>query len=369
MRAVRLTQLVRDLPALVPFIGPEAQERARGAAFLARLGANESLFGPSPLAVAAMQRAAVESWKYSDPECFELRTAIAAFHNVDAANVVIGEGIDGLLGLTVRMAADPGTPVITSDGAYPTFNFHVEGHGAQLIKVPFRDDHEDLEALRETAVRTDARILYVSNPNNPMGTWWSAAAINALIARLPPGLLLILDEAYCDTAPADAVPHLDMTNGQVLRYRTFSKAYGLAGARIGYALGDAALIATFEKVRNHYVINKMGQEGALAAVRDQAYLASAVAKIVAARERISSIARDNGLQPIPSAANFVTIDCGRDAPFAVRVLEGLLQRGVFARKPGVPPLDRCIRVSCGREADLDVLSRILPQALAAAQQS
>jgi histidinol-phosphate aminotransferase len=367
MGDVRLTSIVSCLPHLVPFVGPEAQERARGKPFAARLGANESLFGPSSKAIAAMQEAAVESWKYSDPECFELRVAIAALHGVAPSNVVIGEGIDGLLGLAVRIAADPRTPIVTSDGAYPTFNFHVAAHGAQLVKVPFRNDHEDLSALLAATIRSGARILYVSNPNNPMGTWSSAAALDDLIRRLPDGVLLLLDEAYCDTAPPDAIPRIDVSNSQVLRLRTFSKAYGLAGARIGYAIGAASLIANFEKVRNHYGINKMGQVGALAAVHDQIYLADAVAKIAAARDRISKIAQNSGLFPIPSAANFVTIDCGRDAPFAVRVLEALLALGVFARKPGVPPLDRCIRVSCGRNEDLDIFASALPEALAAAR--
>lgn len=366
MADVRLTTVVSRLPAQVPFIGPEAQERARGQPFSARLGANESLFGPSPKAIAAMQEAALESWKYSDPECHDLRAAVAALHGVAPENAVIGEGIDALLGLAVRIAADPGTAVVTSDGAYPTFNFHVAGQGARLIKVPFKNDHEDLDGLLAAAIASDARIVYVSNPNNPMGTWWSAQALDDLIGRLPDGVLLLLDEAYCDTAPPNAVPRIDVSNAQVLRLRTFSKAYGLAGARIGYALGSAALIANFEKVRNHYGINKMGQGGALAAVLDQSYLSGVVEKIANARERIAAIARDNGLAPIPSAANFVTIDCGRDAAFAARVLEQLLARGVFARKPGVPPLDRCIRVSCGRNEDLDIFARILPQALASA---
>jgi histidinol-phosphate aminotransferase len=366
MRRPPLSEVVRNIPLTVPFVGPEAQERVRGRPFVARLGANESLFGPSPKAIRAMEEAAAGSWMYSDPESYDLRQAIARHHGVLAKNVVIGEGIDGLLGLTVKMAADPGTPIVTSDGAYPTFNFHVAVQGARLIKVPFRNDHEDLEALLETATHEKARVLYVSNPNNPMGTWWDAGEIESLIARLPDQTLLCLDEAYCDTAPTNSVPRLDVGNPQVLRFRTFSKAYGLAGARIGYALGDADLIANFEKIRNHYGINRMGQIGALAALEDQAYLAEAVASIARARGTIAAIAIANGLNPIESGANFVTIDCGRDGAFAVQVLEGLLARDVFARKPGVRPLDRCIRISCGRDEDLAVFAAALPEALAAA---
>jgi histidinol-phosphate aminotransferase len=341
-------------------------ERARGRPFRARLGANESAYGPSAKAVAAMEAAAGESWKYCDPENYDLRAALARFHGVALSNVVIGEGIDGLLGLAVGIAADPGTPVVTSDGAYPTFNFHVAAQGARLVKVPFRNDKEDLDALLDATRRETARILYVSNPNNPMGSWWPAEVLDHLIAGLPDGVLLLLDEAYCDTAPAGAVPALDMAHPQVLRLRTFSKAYGLAGARIGYALGDASLIALFEKVRNHYGINRLGQIGALAALQDQVWLADVVGRIAGARQRIADIARRNGLRPLASATNFVAIDCGRDGDYAKRVLEGLLERDVFARKPAVAPLDRCIRVSCGLDAELEVFADVLPQALAGA---
>lgn len=365
MRRPALTAIVSALPSLVPFVGPEAQERARGRPFRARLGANESLFGPSPKAIRAMQQAVAENWKYSDPESHDLRQALARFHGVDANNIVIGEGIDGLLGLAVRLCAEPGSVIATSDGAYPTFNFHVAAQGGRLVKVPYRDDREDLGALLDTAKRERASILYVSNPDNPMGSWWSAAEITRLIEKLPDALLLLLDEAYCDTAPNDSVPAIDAANPQVLRLRTFSKAYGLAGARIGYAIGETELIAAFEKIRNHYGLNRVGQVGALAALEDRAYLAEAVASIARARDRIAVIARTNGLAPLPSAANFVTIDCGRDGAFARAVLDEVLARDVFARKPGVAPLDRCIRVSCGRDEDLAVFAEVLPEALKA----
>lgn len=369
MRRPHVTGIVAGLPRLVPFVGPEAQERARGAPFKARLGANESLFGPSPKAIQAMEAAAAENWKYSDPENYDLRAAIARLHSIELENVVIGEGIDGLLGLAVRICAEPGETIATSDGAYPTFNFHAAAQGARLVKVPYRNDREDIEALLAVAKRDRARILYVSNPDNPMGTWWSASALQELITALPDGLLLLLDEAYCDTAPADSIPPIDVSNPQVLRLRTFSKAYGLAGARIGYALGSADVIGLFEKVRNHYGINRVGQIGALAALEDQAYLSSAVARIGAARNRIAAIATAHGLRPIPSAANFVTIDCLRDGAFAKRVLDEVLARHVFIRKPGVAPLDRCIRVSCGRDEDITCFETVIGEALQAARSS
>lgn len=357
------TQIIQTLPSSVPFVGPEAQERSRGAPFRARIGANESVFGPSPRVIAAIQAAASEIWKYCDPDNHDLKHAIARFHGVAPENVVIVEGIDGGLGLANRLVVAPGDAVVTSDGAYPTFNFHVAACGGRLTKVPFRDDKEDLGALVEAARTNEARLVYVSNPNNPMGTWWSAADIDAMISSLPPGALLALDEAYVDTAPAGTAPAIDVANPQVLRFRTFSKAYGMAGARIGYCLGEAGVIGNFEKIRNHYGINRLAQIGAMAALDDQAFLCETVTRIASARDGIAEIAKENSLNAIPSATNFVTVDCGRDASFAKRVLDELLKQHIFVRMPGVAPLNRCVRIGSGLPADLDLLAEALPRAL------
>ncbi len=359
----RLTPLAASLPASVPFTGPEALERARGVAFTARLGANESVFGPSPRAIAAMERAASEVWMYGDPEMHELRAALAAHHGCDPAHVMPGEGIDGLLGLLVRLTVGPGTPVVTSAGAYPTFAFHVTGFGGVLHSVPYRDDHEDPDALITRAVETGARLIYLANPDNPMGTWHDAATIARMVDQVPEGCLLILDEAYIDLAPEGTAPAIDPADERVVRMRTFSKAHGMAGLRVGYALGPAALIRAFDRVRNHFGMGRIAQAGALAALADQGWLAHVRAEVATARDRIAAIARDNGLTPLPSATNFVTLDCGRDGPFAARVLAGLAARGVFIRKPLAPPQDRCIRITAGRPEDLDRLAKALPDAL------
>lgn len=362
-----LTDLVNNLPAAQPFVGPETMERAQGFRFRARLGANESAFGPSGKVIAAMRDACDLHWMYSDPESYDLRGVIANHHGVEPANVVVGEGIDGLLGLTVRAVIDRGDAVVTSDGAYPTFNYHVAGAAGRLIKVAYHDDREDLDALLDTAKRETAKMVYISNPDNPMGSWWGGGELDAAIARLPGGTLLCLDEAYCDTAPGDAVPPLDVANPQVLRFRTFSKAYGLAGARIGYVMGHEDLISAFEKIRNHYGINRVGQIGASEALKDQGYLRAVTARIARSRDLIGKIARSNGLAPLPSATNFVTIDCGADGVFAGRVLQACLQRGVFIRMPGVEPLNRCIRVTTAPDDVLDIFANVLPDALKAAR--
>lgn len=366
MAGPRYTDIVAGLPASVPFVGPETQERARGRRFRARIGANESVFGPSPKAIAAMAGAAADVWKYGDPENHDLRHALAAHHGVGPENVVVGEGIDGLLGYLVRMLVGPGDHVVTSLGAYPTFNFHVAGYGGELHSVPYRDDAEDPEALIDKAAETGAKLVYLANPDNPMGSWHPADAVRRMIEGVPNGTLLLLDEAYVDLAPDGTAPELDPTDPRVIRLRTFSKGYGMAGARVGYGIGHADLIRNFDKIRNHFGMCRISQSGALAALADQTYLEEVRKKVAAARDRIARIARQNGLVPLPSATNFVAVDCGRDGAFAKAVLDELVDLGVFVRMPFVAPQNRCIRISCGTESDLDVLADALPQALAAA---
>ncbi len=362
-----LTPLAESLPATVPFVGPEAQERSRNKPFRARIGANESGFGPAPSVKAAIAEAAEDVWKYADPENFDLKAALARHLGVAPGNVVIDGGIDGLLGLVVRLFVDKGQPVVTSLGGYPTFNYHVAGFGGRLMTVPYENDRENLQGLVEAATRENAPLIYFANPDNPMGTWWEADEVQRAIDALPETTLLILDEAYCETAPASALPPLDVSRPNVIRMRTFSKAYGLAGMRCGYAIGEAGVISAFDKVRNHFGMNRLAITGALAALEDQDYLRGVVNEVIACRERIAAIAAANGLAAVPSATNFVTIDCGSDGAFALKVMQELIARDVFVRKPMAPGLDRCIRVSAGPAGEIDYFEEVFPQALAAAR--
>lgn len=363
----RFTPLAESLPPTVPFVGPETQERANGAAFRARLGANENGFGPAPSVITAIAEAAPLSWRYGDPENHDLRQALAARLGLGADAIVVGEGIDCLLGLIVRLIVEPGTPVVTSLGAYPTFNFHVAGFGGKLVTVPYRDDKEDLDGLLEAVRAHDAPLVYLSNPDNPMGSWHSAETIVAFAKALPDTTLLVLDEAYCETAPADAVPEIAALSSMpnVIRFRTFSKAYGLAGLRIGYAFGEPETVSRFHRVRNHFGVNRLGQAAALAALADRAWLDHVIASVASGRERLASVARANGLVPLASATNFVTMDCGSDAARAKAILDGLVSRGIFIRMPGVAPLNRCIRVSVGPEPEMALFEQTLPEVLVA----
>ncbi|MEL6476802.1 MAG: pyridoxal phosphate-dependent aminotransferase [Pseudomonadota bacterium] len=363
----RFTDQVARLPATVPFVAPEETERLRGRPFAARIGANESVFGPSPLALEAMARAAAESWQYGDPTSHELREALAAFHGVTPEAIRVGEGIDGLLGLVVRLFVAPGDRVVTSAGAYPTFNYHVAGFGGELVAVPYSKDHEDPQALAAKAREVGARLVYLSNPDNPMGSWHPANAVSQLLDALPEGCLLCLDEAYVEFAPEGTAPAVNPEDPRILRFRTFSKARGMAGLRIGYVLGHPALVAGIDRIRNHFGVSRVAQAGALAALGDTAHLDDVRRRAEESRRRIAEVSADNGLTALPSAANFVAVDCGGDGALARGVVRALADRDVFVRMPGIAPLDRCIRVSCGTEQDMAHFAAALPDSLNAAR--
>ena len=359
----RYTSLVCDLPSTVPFVGPESQERQGNFLFEARLGANENMFGPSPKALSALKKYSGEQWMYGDPTSFELRSALAEKHKVSTDNIVVGEGIDGLLGYLVRLFISVGDHVVTSDGAYPTFNYHVSGFGGNLHKVPYLSDSEDIVSLIKKAHLVDAKLIYFANPDNPMGTFLHGDKIVKALENLPEGCLLILDEAYSEFAPASSLPNLEITDTRVVRLRTFSKAYGMAGARVGYAMAEESLINSFEKIRNHFGINRSAQKAALEALSYNQWLLEMVEKVEEGRQRIYKIAASNNLKSITSSTNFVAIDCDRDGSFAKKVLKELISLGIFVRMPFVSPQDRCIRVSVGKKRDLDRFEKALPTAL------
>ena len=271
-----------------------------------------------------------------------------------------------MLGLLVRLLIAPGDTVVTSAGAYPTFNFHVAGHGGRIEAVPYRGDHEDPAALFAKARMSGAKLVYLANPDNPMGSWHTGAAIASALDDLPEGALLALDEAYVDLAPPGTACPAPVDDPRLIRFRTFSKGYGMAGLRVGYALAEAGLARAFDKVRNHFGVGRIAQAGALAALADQGWIAHLRAEVEAARAAIGRIAAANGLVALPSAANFVTIDAGRNGNFARALRDELVASGIFVRMPFVAPQDRCIRISCGRADDLAALAEALPGALAAA---
>ena len=365
---INYTEIVKTLPSTVPFVGPEAQERLLDKIFDARIGANESVFGPSLKALKKMNEAMNGIWMYGDPENYDLKKAIAKKHNLSPENILVGEGIDGILGYLVRLFVEKGDNVVTTDGSYPTFNYHVNGFGGILKKCKFKNDFENLDELLEKANSCKAKIMYVSNPNNPMGTLNSALSIQNTIEGLNDSTILCLDEAYADFVPEESLPQISVDNKQVLRMRTFSKAFGLAGARVGYTIGHPDLISSFDKVRNHFGMNRISQLGALFSLEDKNHLNNVLIKVKESLQKLEIIAIKNGCKVIPSSTNFIAIDCGFDGVFAKKVLNSLISNGIFVRMPFTSPENRCIRVSAGTEDDMKLFEKFFPIALKEAKE-
>jgi histidinol-phosphate aminotransferase len=340
------TAQVAAVPPSTPFVAPEELARRMGLREMLRLGANESAFGPSPRAIAAMREAvSLTSW-YGDPESLELRSALAVRHACTVGEIVVACGIDDLMGLIVRAFCAPGEPCVATRGTYPTLFYHLNAYGA---RAEFAEPDERGGIVPDSIVdavrRSGAKLVYVANPDNPSGGFVDRATIAALRAALPDDVLLFLDEAYADfVAPADLPA--DVIDPRTIRTRTFSKAYGMAGARIGYALASAETVTTFQKLRLHFGVNRTAQVGALAALDDGAFLRGVIAEVERGRDEYHALAAQHGVPSLPSATNFVCIGIGTRTQ-ADAMLAALLERGVFVRKPWAPPIDGYVRVTVG----------------------
>ncbi len=348
-------ELIARLPSTTPFVAPEALERQRGRPFSARLGANESLFGPSPQALEAMRLSLNDIALYGDPENMELTHAIARSVGIEPDRIIVGSGIDDLLGLLVRILMNPGDTAVASLGSYATFSYHVAGYGAHIENIPYREYRNDLDLLASTADQVKARVVYLANPDNPTGSYYSGAEITQMLDGLPDDCSLLLDEAYTEFAP-DASRSQLLDDPRLIRLRTFSKAYGMAGARIGYVLTSRDNVQMAEKVRLHFGVNRIAQAGAIAALNDQEYLDSVVREVARGRTEYANLARELGFTPLPSVTNFVAMDAGSTEQ-AQAIVRELARRDIFTRTPAVG-LTRLVRVTVGDATRRDLFSSV-----------
>ena len=371
------TSLVAGLDAANPFVGPEALERTTGHRFRARVGANESAFGMSPRARAAAADALERLSWYGDPENYALRADLAAYHGVAVNQVLVGAGIDDLLALVVRAFATAGGRAVMALGSYPTFAYHAATFGVALDTVSYgADDCVDLATLAAQARDSEAArggvgaavgsggatVVYLANPDNPSGTWQPEPAVRRFLAELPANCMVALDEAYIDYAPVAPARALLTDDARVVTMRTFSKAHGMAGARVAYAVGDAKVCAGLDRLRLQFGVSRVAQEAARASLADEAFVAGVAREVAAGRAAYHELGRALGLPTLPSATNFVCFDLGSRAR-AEAVMAALIQRGVFVRKPPAPPLDRCIRLSVGSAQERRIVAAELRRAL------
>lgn len=335
-------------PALpASFLGPTELERRRGRPYRARLGFNECLFGTSPAALAVLRAHSARVTFYCDPTHRRLRHAVAERWCLPPEAFVVAGGIEGLLELFVRAFVGPGEVAVTSRGAFMGFDYFVQRRGGKLVHAPYaRAGYNDLEALLAAAHREGAKLLFLANPDNPTGTHLPPAAIRHLLDHVPADCLLLLDEAYAEFVPDDELLPTTETRTNLVRLRSFSKAYGLAGARIGYACADPAIVASLDDVRTRFAVNALAEEAAIAALGDRAFLAGVVARTEAGRAHYAAVAAACAVETRPSAANFVAFDLGTAAR-AQAVAGWLEEHDVLVMRPVAPPLDRLLRVTVG----------------------
>jgi histidinol-phosphate aminotransferase len=312
-----------------------------------KLASNENVLGPSPKAVAAMQEAAQDVWLYPDDTCFELKNALAAHWSLSSDHFILGNGSDEILHFLALAFLDHerGDEVVF---AAPSF---VQYKAAAMIadcvyhSIPLDAEmRHDLPAMK-AAINERTRIVFVCNPNNPTGTTITKAAFEEFLEGLPSHLVVVLDEAYAEYVDSDSPRALDyIDDHNVIGLRTFSKAYALAGTRIGYAVGRPEIIGFLQKVRGPFNVNTLAQVGALAGLADQEHIATSVAINKAGRDQLQSALAEMGLQCVPSQANFVLVNIGIDAAAS---FNELLKRGVIVRTGTPFGLDTWLRVTVG----------------------
>jgi len=363
-------QAVRGLSPYVPGKPIRELERELGIHDIVKLASNENPYGPSPRTLSAMRAALDEVWLYPDGGCHELEQGLARHLGVDAACLTLGNGSNDLLVLLAEAFLTPSHSAVYSQYGFAIYPLVTRETGAQAIAVPALGRDSDMPlghdlAAMAAAIAPHTRLVFIANPNNPTGTWAAPAALKRLLERAAPTTLVVLDEAYFEYGHAlgtqDGLPWLAEHPNLVI-LRTFSKAYGLAGARVGYAISHPEVADVLNRLRPAFNVNSLAQAGALAALADQTHMRSAVSQTLRELSRVEAELRRLGLWTAPSAANFLLL---RLAAPAAPVFERLLRRGLIVRPLAGYGLKDCLRISIGLPQHNDRLLAALPQVLAA----
>jgi len=360
---LKINPALKDLPVYQPGrpIEEVARELGLPADGIIKLASNENPFGPSPLALAAMQKALAGVNLYPDGNAFYLKQKLAAKLGVEPANLILGNGSSeiiefvghALLGgtgilpvQTEQTGWKPVPPeVVVSQYCFAVYPIVTKLFGANLITVPAKNYGHDLPAMLK-AITPRTRIVFVANPNNPTGTRAPREEVIRFINEVPDDVLLVMDEAYIDFLedPVDLSPlvHQNIRPNLILM-RTFSKIYGLAGLRIGYGIGNPAFVAALEKIRQPFNINLLAQTAALAALDDVEHVRKTRRNNFAGLEFFEQAFRDLKLEFIPSAANFILVRVGNGQ----EIFEAMQKQGVIVRPMGGYQLPEWIRISIG----------------------
>ena len=355
---------VQQLSPYVP--GKPVDELAReldlDPASIVKLASNENPLGPSPKALEAIRGELAELTRYPDGNGFELKSRLAARCGVQINQVTLGNGSNDILDLVARAYLAPGLNAVFSQYAFAVYPISTQAVGAQGKVVPAQDHGHDLEAML-AAIDENTRVVFIANPNNPTGTWFGPDALERFLARVPGNVLVVLDEAYIEYAEGDELPdglkYLARYDN-LLVSRTFSKAYGLAALRVGYAISSAQIADVLNRVRQPFNVNSLALAAACAALDDADYLAQSRQLNDAGMAQLEAGLRELGLSWIPSKGNFIAVDFGRDT---AAINQALLRAGVIVRPVAGYGMPNFLRVSIGLPAEnarfLEALVKVL----------
>ncbi len=336
-----------------------ARELGLDPASIIKLASNENPIGPSPKALKAMRTAAAQAHFYPDGNGFLLRQAIARKHNLLMEQVVLGNGSNEIIEFLGHAYLSPGDEMIISQYAFAIYEIVGKLFGAGIIETPARDYGHDLDAMRR-AITDRTRLVFVANPNNPTGTSVAAGKLRHFVEGVPSHVLVVLDEAYQEFL-SDSLdsPRLIERHPNVVVMRTFSKAQGLAGLRIGYGLASPEVAAALQKVRQPFNSNRVAQAAALAALKDEAHVRKTVKMVARGRAWLENEFHKRKLPFVPSSANFVMVKVGAGK----KVFEQILRKGVIVRPMQGYKLPEWIRATIGTPAQNKRFLRALDSAL------
>ncbi|MCW5937781.1 MAG: histidinol-phosphate transaminase [Fimbriimonadaceae bacterium] len=333
----------------------EEVQRELGLTDVVKLASNENPYGPSPKVGEALRAAVGSLHLYPDAGARRVREALASHLDVAFDQIALGNGSDNLIGLLGAVfLGGPGESVVMGTPSFVRYDACAGAADSRLVQVPLdSNQRHDLPAMRK-AIDETTRLVFIANPNNPTGTAVLDSDLRAFLSDVPATALVVLDEAYFEYARAEA----SYSNGvrllqegfRVAVLRTFSKAYGLAGLRLGYMVADHQVVDAIDRAREPFNVNSLAQVAALAALQDQAHVERCVALNRVGLERMVQEVRAMGLACVPSLANFLVVELDREAG---PVFQGLLERGVIVRSGNVLGMPRTIRVSVGTESEVE----------------
>lgn len=357
-----IPEYIRGLPVYVPGRPIEDVERELKIHAI-KLASNENPLGPSPKGMEAARKVLAHANRYPDGGTLRLREKLAAMHGVSPDEIFIGLGSSELIDLASRVLLEPGTIGLTADGTYAPFSIAIRMNGGALKQVPLRAFKFDLPAMAQ-AITNTTRVIYLANPNNPSGTAFGAEEFEPFLSHVASDTLVVLDEAYIHYAEREDMPasvELFKLRKNLLILRTFSKVYGMAGMRIGYGIGAAALVSAMNKLRTPFNVSGVAQAAALAALDDHEHVKRCIEANRIERKRITEEVAKMGLKPVKSETNFVFVETG---PEAKAINDELLHEGVIVRPLAWMGFPEAIRISVGTTEENEKLFVALGRVMA-----